>query len=166
MNDTNLAFSEIFDSNGDCKFNDEDICLVDIKRTESKIGGLYIGKCDIKEGQWNGIVYNSCLPFDESQTAIRINDISGFTKLSNCKTMPLYNKIYLVKRYIENKQFRIHGLQHAYFIASRLEDFYPSFWYVSTWGIPCELYLAGWVECFDGCSVVMINKDDEFIRLN
>ena len=166
MNDINIAFRGLFDANGDCQFSDGDICLVDSKPTKNRICGLYLGKCDIKENRWIGFDANSYLPFNELQSAICINDMGGFTKLSDCKTMPPSNKIYLVRRYIEYKQLRFHGLEYVYFIASRLEDFCPSFWYVSPWVIPCELYTVRGFECVDGCAVVMVNKDDEFIKLN
>ena len=166
MNDINIAFRGLFDANGDCQFSDGDICLVDSKPTKNRICGLYLGKCDIKENRWIGFDANSYLPFNELQSAICINDMGGFTKLSDCKTMPPFNKIYLVRRYIEYKQLRFHGLEYVYFIASRLEDFCPSFWYVSPWVIPCELYTVRGFECVDGCAVVMVNKDDEFIKLN
>ena len=166
MNDIDIALRGLFDANGDCQFSDGDICLVDSKPTKNRICGLYLGKCDIKENRWIGFDANSYLPFNELQSAICINDMGGFTKLSDCKTMPPSNKIYLVRRYIEYKQLRFHGLEYVYFIASRLEDFCPSFWYVSPWVIPCELYTVRGFECVDGCAVVMIDKDDEFIRLN
>lgn len=166
MSNLNVAFRELFDGNDDCQFSDGDICLVDSKSAKSRIGELYLGICNIKENKWIGFDTNSYLPFNESQSAIRINDISGFTKLSDCKTMPPFNKIYLVKRYIEYKQLRFHGLEYVYFIASRLEDFCPSFWYINPWVIPCELYAARGFERVDGCAVVMVNKDDEFIKLN
>ena len=166
MNDINIAFRGLFDANGNCQFSDWDICLIDNKPTNNRIGGLYLGKCDIKENRWIGLDANSYLPFNELQSAICINDMGGFTKLSDCKTMPPSNKIYLVRRYIEYKQLRFHGLEYVYFIASRLEDFCPSFWYVNPWVIPCELYTVRGFECVDGCAVVMVNKDDEFIKLN
>lgn len=166
MNNTNVAFRELFGTNGDCQFGGGDICLVDSKPTKNRICRLYLGKCDIKENRWIGLDANSYLPFNDVQSAIRINDIDGFTKLSDCKTMPPFNEIYLVKRYIKYKQFRFHGIEYVYFIASRLEDFCPSFWYVNSWNIPCELYCDSRFLTIDGCAVVMIDKDDEFIRLN
>ena len=40
MNSTNIAFRELFDTNGDCQFVDGDICLVDSKPTKNMLERL------------------------------------------------------------------------------------------------------------------------------
>ena len=126
-----IPWKPLFNESGATQFDNGDICLIDSKPVKNRIGGLYLGKCNTKENRWIGFDANSYLPFDKSQSVVRIDDISGFTKLSDCKMMPPFNKIYLVKRYIKYKQLRFNGLEYAHFIASRLEDFCPSFWYIS-----------------------------------
>ena len=55
------------------------------------------------------------------------------------------------------------GIPYVYFIATRFNDFYPSFWYVGNlWQMPAVVYCARY-EPFarDGC--IMMKPTDEFI---
>lgn len=166
MNDINIHWKSLFNKQGAAQFNDGDACLVFDEQAKVRIAGFYLGKFNTKKKQWDGLDGHSWLPFNESMKAVTLHCIDGFSKLSDCQVMPLEHDVYLVKRYIEYKQLRYNGLDYAYFIATRFNDFCPSFWYIDSWVIPCELYTNRGFECVDGCAVVMVDKDDEFIKLN
>ena len=127
----------------------------------------YIGEYSASDNCWYG-QDNSCLLFHPAQNVFYLDSIKNFQTISNCRTFPPEHKIYLVKRYVEK---RIRTLlndknNYVYFIATRFNDFYPSFWYIGgLWQIPSVLY-GTLDEPFlrDGC--VMIKPTDEFICLD
>ena len=127
----------------------------------------YIGEYSASDNCWYG-QDNSCLLFHPTQKVFYLDSIKNFQTISNCRTFPPEHKIYLVKRYVEK---RIRTLlndknNYVYFIATRFNDFYPSFWYIGgLWQIPSVLY-GTLDEPFlrDGC--VMIKPTDEFICLD
>ena len=127
----------------------------------------YIGEYSASDNCWYG-EDNGYLPFHPLQKVFCLDSIKNFQTLSNRRAFPPEHKIYLVKRYVEK---RIRTLlndknNYVYFIATRFNDFYPSFWYIGNlWQIPFALYDEP-NEPFlrDGC--VMIKPTDEFICLD
>ena len=127
----------------------------------------YIGEYSASDNCWYG-QDNSCLLFHPAQKVFYLDSIKNFQTISNCRTFPPEHKIYLVKRYVEKRirTLLIDKNNYVYFIATRFNDFYPSFWYIGgLWQIPSVLY-GTLDEPFlrDGC--VMIKPTDEFICLD
>ena len=127
----------------------------------------YIGEYSATDNCWYG-QDNSRLLFHPAQKVFYLDSIKNFQTISNCRTFPPEHKIYLVKRYVEK---RIRTLlndknNYVYFIATRFNDFYPSFWYIGNlWPMPGALYYMDGQSFFrDGC--VMARPTDEFICLD
>lgn len=142
------------------------LCLI-IDNNGSVRNYPYIGEYSASDNCWHG-KDNSYLSFHPLQKVFYLETISNFQTISNCSVSPPEHKIYLVKRYVEK---RIRTLlndknNYVYFIATRFNDFYPSFWYIGgLWQIPSVLY--GMLDepfIRDGC--VMTKPTDEFICLD
>ena len=127
----------------------------------------YIGEYSASDNCWHW-EDNGYLPFHPAQKVFYLDSIKNFQTISNCRTFPPEHKIYFVKRYVEK---RIRTLlndknNYVYFIATRFNDFYPSFWYIGNlWPIPVALYYMDGQSFFrDG--YVMARPTDEFICLD
>lgn len=161
-----VNFKDTYNGNGELLFHNGDACLIFDKRTMFHNAGFFLGICDEKNKIWKGLGRNSYLDFNKNLRAIKLNDLKNFSKLKNLQSMPLDGKVYLVKRFISYTSMRYHALNYAYFIATRLDEFCPSFWYIcSYWDVPIELFCANGIEYVEGCSVVPISIEDEIIEL-
>ena len=142
------------------------LCLI-IDNTSHIRNFLYIGEYSASDNCWHG-KDNSYLSFHPLQKVFYLETISNFQTISNCRAFPPEHKIYLVKRYVEKyiRTLLNDKNNYVYFIATRFNDFYPSFWYIGgLWQIPSVLY--GMLDepfLRDGC--VMTKPTDEFICLD